>query len=136
MLKPTRYDRLKQRALDVLDLAERLCTTLPRGSSLEEECFHTSTRVLRCVALLEERPCASWALDELVGRAARLLAIFADAHGEGFIDEDQAAEGLALCEDLSALARALRTSLDEERYPPKRCGAGPWTPGHPPTLLA
>lgn len=108
MPEPTLFDRLKQRALDVIDLSERLCTMLPRGSSLEEECFQCGVRILRCVSLLDERPCAVWALDELVGRSARLAALFASAAACGFLEPDREAEGITLCEDLTTLVRELR----------------------------
>lgn len=114
---PTLLDRLKQRALDVIDLAERLCTTLPRGSSLEEDCFHTGARVLRCVSLLDERPCAPWALDDLIGRTARLLTIFVGARERGFLDDAHALEALTLCEDLVTLARGLRGDDEGARCP-------------------
>src|SRR5690554_1650894 len=78
MIDRLSLSRLRQRALDVLDLAERLCLLLPRGSALEEECFHTGACVSRCLRLLDERPSALWALDELTARAARLAAVFTE----------------------------------------------------------
>lgn len=130
MPSPSLYDRLKQRALDVIDLAERLCVLLPRGSALEEECFHTGARVLRCVSLLDERPCAPWALDDLTGQAARLASVFAGARERGFLEDDRAAEALTLCEDLVVLARALRGEKDTK----ERCALA--TSRRPPELLA
>lgn len=134
MIDSLSLDRLKQRALDVLDLAERLSLSLPRGSALEEACFHGCARVSRCLRFLDERPAASWALDDLTGRAARLAGVFAEARELGHLDDDHAAEALTLCEDLVVLARALRRR--SEGAPGALMGCALVTSRRPPSLLA
>lgn len=134
MIDRLSLSRLRQRALDVLDLAERLCLLLPRGSALEEECFHTGACVSRCLRLLDERPSALWALDELTARAARLAAVFTEARSRGFLDDERAAEALTLAEDLLVLARALRRRSEGDKS--ALSSRALVTSRRPPSLLA
>lgn len=103
-------DRVKQRTLDVIDLGDGLLELLPHDASLREDVYSTCVRLLRCLTLLEERPCASWALEELSGKAARLGCVFSLARRYPAVGEDRETEGLSLCADLIELARAAERS--------------------------
>lgn len=100
------FDRVKQRTLDVIDLGERLLELLPHDAPLREELYSTCVRLLRCLTFLEERPCATWALEELSGKAARLGCVFSLARRYPTVGEERETEGLSLCADLIELARA------------------------------